>query len=272
MELSNKGQRHIFLGDSFSDALDKTTVEPGNVFSPGMWTFGIFNFAKGPDAAQGTDAVCDFESADSHRWYFDEGARPIVGADYGTEGSFHVKNRLFNLGSEGCCGVDFFEAEASSVSQDGWRYVVAIDEEGPAGGKIGKMRKTDLGLEVNSVQIVFETQPDALEIEDTQAFAYFNLSEKPRTIRFRAIHAFTERNFGDYPRTNGYDTFSFVEAQKAALEKWRVFQTEIICPDARINSTYGNCLFHMLNIMESGLPRKQRGRFFCFLVLGAKKE
>ena len=37
----NKGGTHVFLGHSLSDACDKTTVEPGNTYSPGVWTFGV---------------------------------------------------------------------------------------------------------------------------------------------------------------------------------------------------------------------------------------
>ena len=40
-EMSNRGDVHVFLGDPMSDACDKTTVEPGNVFSPGVWTCGV---------------------------------------------------------------------------------------------------------------------------------------------------------------------------------------------------------------------------------------
>lgn len=47
--LTPRGEVHVFLGDPHSDGCDKTTVEPGNVFSPGVWTCGISAFVADGD-------------------------------------------------------------------------------------------------------------------------------------------------------------------------------------------------------------------------------
>ena len=40
-DVNNRGKTHLFLGDALSNGIDKTVVEPGNAFSPGLWTLGI---------------------------------------------------------------------------------------------------------------------------------------------------------------------------------------------------------------------------------------
>ena len=42
----NRGDVHVFLGHPLADLCDTTTVEPGNVYSPGVWTYGISVWAE----------------------------------------------------------------------------------------------------------------------------------------------------------------------------------------------------------------------------------
>jgi hypothetical protein len=259
--LVNQGKTHIFLGSPHSDAIDKTTVEEGNVFSPGMWTFGIYNM------------ICDAEHAyfyadcDKKRWRFDEDAYPLVRSEYAKDNIFSVSSALFHLGGYGSFGVDFFEAEIRAYEK-GLSFAVAFCEEGPAGGTIKTITETAGGIEVNAVKIIFEDMPDKIIIDgaDKTAYAVFELACGITRVKFRAAHSFSDRVFGHMKRINAYDTIDFDEAKKTAVNEWNIFKTKLLCPDGRIQRSYNNCLFHMLNAMETGLPRIGQWNYPLFWI------
>ena len=258
----NQGRNHIFLGSPYSDAIDKTTVESGNIFSPGMWTFGVYNMI-----CDGQDTY-DYSRCDKKRWYFDEKNYPIVKADFAQDNIFSMSCSLFHMGSCGSFGVDYFEAEITA-RKNGLSFAVAFAEEGPAGGTIKSIKEIERGIEINAVKIIFEDFPDKITIneQDKTAFVFFGLNKDRVIIKFRAIHSFADRAFGHVKRINAYDTISFDEAKKTAVNEWiNNFKTEIICPDDRIRRTYNNCLFHMLNAMESGLPRISQWNYPVFWI------
>ena len=259
---ANKGQSHIFLGNPLSDAVDKTTVEQGNIFSPGMWTYGVFNMI-----CDGGN-IWDYSCADKKSWRFDEGAYPIARADYSAEGAFDASTSLFHLGSSGAFGVDFYEA-AITAHRDGMSFVIALAEEGPAGGTINSIKAIENGVEVNTSRAVFERAYDEIIIaaDGKTAYCIYNLREgEELTVRLRAIHSFADRAFGGYARTNSYDTLPFDEARARAQSEWAAFKTQLLCPDARLQRAYNNSLFHILNAMEAGLPRISSWNYPVFWI------
>ena len=260
-QLTNQGKNHIFLGSPYSDAIDKTTVESGNIFSPGMWTFGVYNMI-----CDGENTY-DFNCCDKKSWRFDEENYPVVKSDYGKQNIFDISCGLFHLGSYGSFGVDFFEAKISAHKKE-LEFVIAIAEEGPAGGAIKNIKEIENGIEINAVKIIFENMPNKITInhEEKTVFSVFNLNKDMSSVKFRAIHSFSDRTFGNVPRTNSYDKIDFQEAKETTLNEWNIFKTKLICPDERIQRTYKNSLFHILNAMETGLPRISQWNYPLFWI------
>ena len=65
-KLRNRGKAIIFLGSPLSDGCDKTTVEPGNVYSPGVWTCGVSVWIETDDGLCTPDMLPD----DGIEWTF----------------------------------------------------------------------------------------------------------------------------------------------------------------------------------------------------------
>ena len=77
----NRGRCHIFLGHPLSDTCDKTTVEPGNFFSPGVWTCGISLWVEVDGKAYAAEALDEAQVA----WHFGEdadGLPPVVTSEW----------------------------------------------------------------------------------------------------------------------------------------------------------------------------------------------
>lgn len=261
--LTNQGRNHIFLGSPYSDAIDKTTVEAGNIFSPGMWTFGVYNMIYDGEN------IYDYNNCpdSKRRWRFDEEEYPAVKADYGKENIFDISCKLFHLGGYGASGVDFFEAKIEA-HKNGLFVAIAFAEEGPAGGEIKNIKEIKHGLEINDVKIIFEDLPDKIIIKEDNksAYAIFNIEKNIIKIKFRTVHSFADRVF--YVKTaNGYDTIDFQKAKETAVSEWsKNFKTELNCPDKRIQKTYKNSLFHILSAMETGLPRISQWNYPVFWI------
>jgi hypothetical protein len=257
----NQGKTHIFLGSPFSDALDKTTVEAGNMFSPGMWSFGVFNMICDGEI------LYDYTNCTEKTWKFDEAAYPVIKSGYACENLFTLSSSLFQLGSYGVYGVDFCETDITAYKA-GLSFIIAIGEEGPAGGEISKIKEIDGGIEVNSVKIIFETPPDTIIISENvkSAYAVFGIGGQQKNVKFKVLHAFTDRVFGNCARVNSFDTLDFNTAKDAAVKDWNTFRTKLICPDERIEKTYNNSLFHILSAMETGLPRISQWNYPVFWI------
>lgn len=107
----NRGDLHIFLGDPRSDACDKTTAEPGNSYSPGIWTCGISVWI----ATDGLVASPETLPAGEISWTLisEPGAAPVAEAGYKV-GSLSIRHRLAHLGTAGSEGSDFNVIEITS--------------------------------------------------------------------------------------------------------------------------------------------------------------
>ena len=258
---TNQGKNHLFLGDPYSDALDKTTVEEGNIFSPGMWTFGVYHCIHG----DGNQLDYNSASNDNKRWYFDD--NKILHAEFCDENT-EIKSSLCHLGSAGTFGVDFLQIEANIKNDiDTMNLIIGFIEEGPAGCDISSIDLIESGLLINGIEVCFETPPDKVIKDSNTAYAYFCLKkDTKRIVSFRVVHAYPDRSFGKIPRLNDYDKLSFDQAQKVAADKWKSFKTELICPDPRVAKAYENSLFHMLNAMEAGLPRISQWNYPVFWI------
>ena len=130
---TNRGNVHIFLGDPAADLCDTTTVEPGNTYSPGVWTCGVSLWLAIKDQVYTPDLL----SEDAITWGFDnDGATPpIIKACYEAD-KLRVTHRLWHLGTEGAEGVDFNRVVIKSTSEVEVTLAIVVKENGPAGGKI----------------------------------------------------------------------------------------------------------------------------------------
>ena len=88
-EMPNGGKTHLFLGDPMSAGLDKTVVEPGNAFSPGVWTLGVSLAVQ-----QGTQLIAP-ETSDLPL-AFENDLPPVTVSEYDA-GSAHVKSMLCHV-------------------------------------------------------------------------------------------------------------------------------------------------------------------------------
>lgn len=191
------GIRHVFLGHPLSDAVDKTTVEAGNVFSPGLWTCGIspwvgtsaglfspLLWTEGDSATDGAAAQWGF-AAETEAAAGEKGEGREAGPGTGAmlppllcarwkAGPVTVTSLLGHRGGEGATGRDFLEvrlrltgAEKTKIS-----FALALREVGPAGGPVRKMmveaaadgRERSLVLN-QDLRVEAETVPLTLALE-----------------------------------------------------------------------------------------------------------
>jgi len=136
-ETPNRGRLHVFLGHPDSDGADKTTVEPGNTFSPGLWTCGVSLWVETGGGALWTP---DTLPEDAIQWGFRDGGGgpPVLETRWPAGESVTVTGTLAHLGGPGSEGVDF--CEFSLTSEGGGRAegacTLVVRDVGPAGAKI----------------------------------------------------------------------------------------------------------------------------------------
>ena len=165
---------HVFLGSPDSDGCDKTTVEPGNTFSPGLWTCGVSVWIETADGRLWTPDTLPDEAV---TWGFtDERDGPPVLETRWTAGEdIIVTGRLCHLGGAGAEGVDFCTVTLAAANDRadfaGFCYLIVRDT-GPAGAKIESLA-WDAAARTLSVgggpQIVVEQTPQSVEIVPADA-------------------------------------------------------------------------------------------------------
>lgn len=257
----NGGKWHVFLGHPASNGLDKTVVEPGNAFSPGLWTLGV-SLAVRANGALIAPQTSELPLC------FEENRPPITVSEYDAAG-VSVRSRLTHLGGKGWQGVDFFEAEVGDGAQDA---ALVVTDIGPAGGKIDAMTwndETETLSVSNGTSFVFETPvepeiyPADAQFDSPCAIVHFR-----RTLRVRVLHGYQGRAFNNY---EPYDTerlhMSVVQGFEAARMEWEAaLPARVYAPDPRIARVWEQTAYHMIGAMECDLPRISVNNYPIFWI------
>ncbi len=263
----NRADAHIFMGDPRSDGCDKTTVEPGNSYSPGIWTCGISLWIGADDVLVSPDTL----PADEIFWTLipEPGEAPVAEAGY-RAGRLSIRHRLAHLGTDGSEGTDFNIVEIESEDAVSASCVVVVRDVGPAGGRISGLewdgdRNT---LRINtSLTLVCEQKPDKTlvapaddEFDSPAAALAFSLDMGPgesRTISFRTNHGFDERPFaGPIPKRHEAGASSCGDAVRLVEKSWKAaLPARVFAPDPRVAPAWERCAWHILAAVELGIPR-----------------
>ncbi len=260
-----RGRTHIFLGDPRSDACDKTTVEPGNACSPGVWTCGV---ALWLDAGNGWSCA-DRQEESAVAWSFIDtpGGAPVVESRWSLDG-VRILHHLCHVGGDGAEGLDACEvtfiADATCVITVG----VAVTDVGPAGGRFTTVTWDDAAsaFTADGARIVLESPATALVLPvdarwdapvGVAALALHLEAGVPAVLRYRLHHGFAGRLWNDLmPRSGRYDNHDVQGAFATAATHWRNdLPARIFTPDPRVALAWERCSWHLLAAMECGLPR-----------------
>ncbi|HEY3332020.1 MAG TPA: hypothetical protein VGK19_18455 [Capsulimonadaceae bacterium] len=259
----NYGATHLFLGSPRSYTCDKTAVEPGNNFSPGIGSFGVSLWIESGDELTTPDLLNPAEI----EWTFGVGTGdgPVVTSRY-VAGEATVENRIGQLGSIGANGVDFVAINVTPTGGGRVTAAVVVRDEGPAGRKIESIAWDDetTTLVVNgAAHMVFEQSPVHLEIVESDAehdspiaVLLFGV-ECATQIAYRVIHGFGRQwIYRRDPVTSGPASYTVNEGFAAIAQNWAAeLPARVHCPDDRVVQAYEASAYHVLAAMESGLPR-----------------
>jgi hypothetical protein len=134
----------VFLGQPGGPEANKTTVEPGNAFSPGMMTFGVTWWLRFPKA-EPDEAIFfapELAPLESLRWSYEDGYFPILSCQT-SAGGLQVEHVLFQDG----CWEERSEATAarltlvnSSAHPLTAQVFLALRSLGPAGGALKSLK------------------------------------------------------------------------------------------------------------------------------------
>lgn len=146
----------VFLGEPGGPEAVKTTVEPGNVFSPGMMTFGVTWFLRFP--ASGRFFATETAQLEELNWSFEEGYLPVIHCKINVEG-LEVDHTLFQDGTAN----ERTEAVVARLSLRNpepepvvVQVFVALRSLGPAGGEV---RALEVGADGRSLYNPFSGHP-----------------------------------------------------------------------------------------------------------------
>jgi hypothetical protein len=133
----------VFLGEPGAPEATKTTVEPGNVFSPGMLTYGVTWWLRFPES--GDFFATETAPLEALKWSFEEGYLPVIHCNTSTNG-LDVRHTLFQ---DGNCA-EFTEAVSArlGLSNNGHttktvQVFIAMRSIGPAGGPLTHLSITE---------------------------------------------------------------------------------------------------------------------------------
>lgn len=263
----HRGVCHVFLGHPASDAADKTTVEPGNVFSPGVWTCGISWWLIDGEEVIAPDRLAPEEVS----WHFGgEGDTPVLHAAYGTP-SICLRSRLVHRGGEGAEGCDFEEIRLSANAAKSAQVALVIRPVGPAGGTAGLFtldaERRELLCE-SGLRVTLDATPAGHWLAETQpenpcaplALLLFACTPGPggdAVIHLRAEHGFLGRTFSrELGLARPHANAGFSAARTKAVEEWAAaLPARVTAPDERIALTWQRSAWHILAAMDNNLPR-----------------
>jgi len=161
---ANRGWEHVFLKNALAETCDVTTVEAGNVFSPGAWTCGISVVWQDENGWQSVEDL----PLEPIEWRFENGERggitPVLRSVW-RSGNASFTHRLTHIGGVGAAGVDYAKVEVSG--EFAGKIGVLVRDIGPAGGKIPAL-KWDENAQILEIgqgpRLCLERASDAVQI------------------------------------------------------------------------------------------------------------
>ena len=134
-----RSERRVFLGEPGAPEATKTTVEPGNSFSPGMCSFGVTWWLRLANGAR--FFAPETASLDELAWHYEEGYLPVVQCDTQV-GALTVRHSLFQDGtaaerSEAVCGQ--LTVKNTGGAETRVEIFLALRSLGPAGGSLRQL-------------------------------------------------------------------------------------------------------------------------------------
>lgn len=126
----------VFLGEPGAPEATKTTVEPGNVFSPGMMTFGVTWWLRFP--AENTFYATETAALETLHWRYEEGYLPVIHCEARVHG-LDAQHSLFqdgtarDLSEEVCARLRLSNPGPEPASV---QVFIALRSLGPAGGPL----------------------------------------------------------------------------------------------------------------------------------------
>lgn len=134
-----RSDTRVFLGEPGAPEATKTTVEPGNVFSPGMLTFGVTWWLRIPE----DNLFFATESAplETLKWHYEDGFLPLLHCETHVD-SLSIRHTLFQDGaassrSEAVCGQVQITNRGSAPANI--ELFIALRSLGPAGGPVKRL-------------------------------------------------------------------------------------------------------------------------------------
>lgn len=156
----------VFLGEPGAPEATKTTVEPGNVFSPGMNTFGVTWWLRFP--ADGSFFATESAPFDTLRWRYEDGYLPLLHCETEVSG-LTIRHSLFQDGtatdqSEAVCARLTIANPGSNTAV--CQLFIALRSLGPAGGPVRDLKLgadgRSLWLDKRDLPLLgFDCLPDA---------------------------------------------------------------------------------------------------------------
>lgn len=134
--IAPRSDTRVFLGEPCAPEATKTTIEPGNAFSPGMGTFGVAWWLRFPQ--DGAFYAPERASIEELKWRFEEGYLPLIHCDTSVNG-IAIHHSLFQDGiaaerSEAVCAEIRLENLRSDLVDI--QLFVTLRSLGPAGGPV----------------------------------------------------------------------------------------------------------------------------------------
>jgi hypothetical protein len=125
----------VFIGEPGAPEATKTTIEPGNVFSPGMMTFGVTWWIRNVDT--GSFFATELTPLEELHWSYEDGYLPILHCR-SQFGNLTLQHTIFQDGnalecSEAVCSELMIH---SSKSGERFQVFIALRSLGPAGGEV----------------------------------------------------------------------------------------------------------------------------------------
>jgi hypothetical protein len=254
---------HVFLGHPAGDLCDITTVEPGNAYSPGMWTCGISVGLVMGEAVFLADRIPDQEL----EWGFerDRAFCPVLKATY-QAGPVKVEHELSHLGTEGSEGVDFNRIVLSSTQPADGTLLIVVRELGPAGGEIADISwfEDKQILQVNkNLQLTIETPKFTCSMDkSTEKIAILSTPFSIRStgtlcVTFKTEHGFDNRWFTpSIPKMLPFQGVSVDQGMEKVCHQWGDdLPARVFSPDPRLEQVWQTSAFHILNAMDTNLAR-----------------
>ena len=263
----NRGRTHIFLGHPHSDGCDKTTVEPGNTYSPGVWTCGISLWWNIDQTWLSPDLIPE----NNLNWQFigTPGECPIISAQYSV-GPLLIRHELTHVGGEGAQGVDFNRVTITGPANTVVPMVIVVKDIGPAGGVIKKMMwdevnknlviNKNLFLDVELLAVSAKIVIDDGKMDSPIGLLQIQLNtgdEGQCAVSFKTAHGFNERIFAEViPVAHDYSALNVAAGFKKATTDWQIaLPARVFAPDERVALTWERCAYHIQAAMEQGHPR-----------------